>query len=40
MKKLLLTFTLLVAVIVQIRADELSFTADAPNAVVMGETFR
>lgn len=40
MKKLLLTFTLLVAVIVQVRADELSFTADAPNAVVMGETFR
>jgi len=40
MKKLLLTFTLLVAVLVQVRADELSFTADAPNAVVMGETFR
>ena len=40
MKKLLLTFTLLVATFVYVKADEVTFTADAPNAVVMGETFR
>ena len=40
MKKLLLTFTLLVATFAYVKADEVTFTADAPNAVVMGETFR
>ena len=40
MKKLLLTFTLLVATFANVKADEVTFTADAPNAVVMGETFR
>lgn len=39
-QKLLLTFTLLIAAFTQVKADELSFTADAPSAVVMGETFR
>ena len=40
MKKILLTFTLLLSTIVYIKAEELSFTADAPSAVVVGETFR
>ena len=40
MKKILLTFTLLISTLAHINAEELSFTADAPNAVVMGETFR
>ena len=40
MKKLLLTFTLLVATFAYVKADEVTFTADAPSAVVMGETFR
>lgn len=41
MKKLLLTITLLVSTVANyVRAEELTFTADAPSAVVMGETFR
>lgn len=40
MRKLLLTFTLLVIVFAYAKADEVTFTADAPNAVVMGQTFR
>ena len=40
MKKIFLTFTLLISTLVYIKAEELSFTADAPNAVVLGETFR
>ena len=39
-QKLLLTFTLLIAAFTQVKADEVTFTADAPSAVVMGETFR
>ena len=41
MKKLLLTFTLIVSTFASyVQAEELTFTAEAPNAVVMGETFR
>lgn len=41
MKKLLLTFTLLVSAFASyVQAEELTFTAEAPGAVVMGETFR
>lgn len=40
MKKILFTFTLLIAAFAYAKADEVTFTADAPNAVVMGETFR
>lgn len=40
MKKILLTFTLLLSTLIYIKAEELSFTADAPSAVVVGETFR
>ena len=41
MKKLLLTIILLVSTVANyVRAEELTFTADAPSAVVMGETFR
>ena len=41
MKKLLLTIILLVSTVVNyVQAEELTFTADAPSAVVMGETFR
>ena len=42
MKKILLTLTLFVATFAcrTVQAEELTFTADAPNAVVMGETFR
>ena len=41
MKKLLLTIILLVSTVANyVQAEELTFTADAPSAVVMGETFR
>lgn len=40
MKKLLLTLTLLIVTFAYVKADEVTFTADAPGAVVMGETFR
>lgn len=41
MKKLLLAFTLIVSTFASyVQAEELTFTAEAPNAVVMGETFR
>ena len=42
MRKILLTITLLVSTFVYqgLRAEEVSFTANAPSAVVMGETFR
>ena len=42
MKKHILFVTLLISTLVcsGLHAEELSFTADAPNAVVMGETFR
>ena len=40
MRKLLLTFTLLAVAFAYAKADEVTFTADAPNAVVMGQTFR
>ena len=42
MKKLILSITLFICTLVcgTLRAEELSFTASAPNAVVMGETFR
>ncbi len=42
MKKILLTLTLFVATFAcrTVQAEELTFTADAPNAVVMSETFR
>ena len=40
MKKLIILTTLLVAALTAVRAEELTFTADAPSAVVMGETFR
>ena len=40
MRKSLLTFTLLVVAFAYAKADEVTFTADAPNAVVMGQTFR
>lgn len=39
-QKVFLAFTLLFATFAYVRADEVTFTADAPNAVVMGETFR
>ena len=39
-QKLFLTFSLLLTVFAYAKADEVTFTADAPNAVVMGETFR
>ena len=41
-QKLLLIITLLMGVFAcnTLRAEEVTFTADAPNAVVMGETFR
>lgn len=40
-KKLILTFTLLISTLAgYVQAEELTFTAEAPNAVVMGETFR
>lgn len=39
-QKILITITLLLATFTYVKADELTFTADAPNAVVMGETFR
>lgn len=40
MKKVLVIITLLIATLTSIRAEEVTFKADAPNAVVMGETFR
>lgn len=40
MRKLLLTFTLLAVAFAYAKADEVTFTADAPSAVVMGQTFR
>ena len=42
MRKILLTITLLVSTFAYqgLRAEEVSFTANAPSAVVMGETFR
>ena len=40
MKKLFILTTLLIATLASVRAEELTFTADAPSAVVMGETFR
>ena len=39
-QKLIITITLLIAAFTYVKADEVTFTADAPNAVVMGETFR
>lgn len=39
-KKLFLALTLFIATFAYVRADEVTFTADAPNAVIMGETFR
>lgn len=39
-QKIFLAFTLLFATFAYVRADEVTFTADAPSAVVMGETFR
>lgn len=39
-QRILITITLLLATFTYVKADELTFTADAPNAVVMGETFR
>ena len=42
MKKILLVITLFIGTFVcqGIHAEEVSFTANAPGAVVMGETFR
>lgn len=40
MKKLLVIITLLIATLASVHAEEVTFTADAPGAVVMGETFR
>ena len=41
MKRILLAFVFLISTFVNyVQAEELTFTADAPNAVVMGETFR
>lgn len=42
MKKFIFSITLLISTLVcgGLHAEDLSFTADAPNAVVMGETFR
>ena len=42
MKKLIFSITLLVCTLMcgALHAEELTFTADAPSAVVMGETFR
>ena len=40
MKRLFILTTLLMVTLASIRAEELTFTADAPSAVVMGETFR
>ena len=42
MRKILLTITLLISTFAYqgLRAEEVSFTANAPSAVVMGETFR
>lgn len=42
MRKILLTITLLVSTFAYqgLRAEEVTFTANAPSAVVMGETFR
>ena len=40
MKKILVIITLLFATFTSMHAEEVTFTADAPNAVVMGETFR
>ena len=40
MKKLFILTMLLIATLASVRAEELTFTADAPSAVVMGETFR
>ena len=42
MKKILLVITLFIGTFVcqEIHAEEVSFTANAPSAVVMGETFR
>lgn len=41
MKRILLAFVFLISTFVgYVHAEELTFTADAPNAVVMGETFR
>ena len=39
-QRILITITILLATFTYVKADELTFTADAPNAVVMGETFR
>ena len=39
-QKLVITFTLLLATFTYVKADEVTFTASAPGAVVMGETFR
>ena len=39
-QKLIITITLLIAAFTYVKADEVTFTADAPNAVVMDETFR
>ncbi len=40
MKKLLVIITLLIVTLISVNAEEVTFTADAPGAVVMGETFR
>ena len=40
MKRLLIVMTLLIATLASAMADEVTFTASAPSAVVMGETFR
>lgn len=40
MKRLFILTTLLMVTLASVRAEELTFTADAPSAVVMGETFR
>ncbi len=40
MKKLLVIITFLIATLTSVHAEEVTFTVDAPSAVVMGETFR
>ena len=39
-QKIVIAITLLLATFTYVKAQEVTFTADAPNAVVMGETFR
>ena len=39
-QKLILTLSLLVTAFVYVRGEEVALTANAPNAIVMGETFR